>query len=80
MKGTNLEDTSVIHARKCCQFVNKGLAAASYILLFVLLLAFGSRDGQDVPIYGYMFIDFFILVYRLCNRIFSVPITKGSDD
>jgi hypothetical protein len=39
----------------CCQFVNKRLAPASRILF--LVLAFGSRDSQDVSIYGHMSID-----------------------
>jgi hypothetical protein len=43
-------------------------------------LAFGSRDGQDISIYGCMCIDILILVYRLYHFIFSVPITKGSDN
>jgi hypothetical protein len=46
-------------AGSCRQFINKGLARASYILFFIL--AFGSKDGQDVTISVWMF-DILILV------------------
>jgi hypothetical protein len=58
----------------CCQF-NKGLAPASYILFFVFILTFGSRDGQGVSIYGYMSID-----VLTCDLTFFVPITRDSDN
>jgi hypothetical protein len=66
----------------CCNFVNKELAPARYILFFVFVLAFGSRDGQDVSILGCMYkpVDILVLVYPLRNLMFSVPITKGSDN
>jgi hypothetical protein len=44
-----------------------------------LVLAYVSRDEQDVSIYGCLCIDILILVYRLYNLIFSVPI-KGSNN
>jgi hypothetical protein len=44
------------------------------------VLAFGSRVGQDVSICRCMCIDILILVCRLYNLIFSVPITSGSDN
>jgi hypothetical protein len=46
----------------CCQFVNSGLAPASYIFFFILVSVFGSRDGQDVTIYRYKGIDIMVLL------------------
>jgi hypothetical protein len=40
--------------------------------------AFGSRDRQEVLIYGCMCIDILILVCHLHNLIFSALITKES--
>jgi hypothetical protein len=62
----------------CFQFVNNRLAPASYVFFFVL--AFGSRGGQDVLMYGCMCIDILMLVYCLYNLIFSVKITEGLDN
>jgi hypothetical protein len=39
---------------------------------------YGSRNGQYISIYECICVDILILVYRLCNAIFSVQITKVS--
>jgi hypothetical protein len=47
-----------------CQFVNKGLVSANYIFFLVSVLAFGSRNGQDVSVHGCMC----VLIFRCwCN-------------
>jgi hypothetical protein len=89
----NLLGLSSVISGECCQFVNKELAPASYILkhsndsyiqhktscrLFSIVLLANAQVRQNVSIYGC--IDILILVYRLYHLIFSVPITKGSDN
>jgi hypothetical protein len=66
--------------------VNTGCPPASYGI-FYFRFPFGTcvvrskpRTVKCVDIYGLMFIDILIVMYRVYNLIFSVPITKASDN
>lgn len=57
-----------------CTFIDKGRAP---LAISFFIPTFGSRDGRDVTIYGYICIHILILMYRLHNMIFSMPIPKS---
>jgi hypothetical protein len=60
---------------ECCQLDNKGLAVFSFSFLFWHLEVGMGKVYQCRTIC----IDILILVHRLYNLIFSVPITKNWD-
>jgi hypothetical protein len=63
----------------CCQFVNKWLVPGRYIFLFRFcfkILKHGHSKCMDIDC-GFTCINILILVYRVLNVIFSVPLTKG---
>lgn len=81
----NLRTVSCLQAGVCCQLLTRdahrqAMGHFTFVFLLARVLLEVNHGRLNMSIYGWMFIDILIVMYRVYNLIFSVPITKASDN
>jgi hypothetical protein len=68
---------SYLNANESAVSLLEEFRTTNLFLAFLFVLAFGSRDSQDISVYGRLRNYILMQEYFLYNLIFSVPIRKA---